>query len=374
MQQQDYDVIVIGGGLAGLCCALHLSQHNQSVLLIEKHAYPHHKVCGEYLSNETLPYLRSLGIDLKYHGAVNITRFEISSEAGKKIDSQLPLGGKGISRFCLDAILAEKLKTQARVLIDTVTLVDFDTDVFTITTRENRAFRAQFVVGAYGKRSGLDKKLNRSFSAKRTPWMAVKSHYEYDFPSNTVALHNFEGGYCGLSKVETGAVNACYLTTNRAFNRCDSIDQFQREVMSRNPKLNQFFLEARPMFKKPLTISQISFAKKSAVEDHVFMLGDSAGLIHPLCGNGMAMAIHSAKLFSELFLKANQRKHYDRASLERAYEESWQRHFASRLRTGSLIQKILLNQTASKAAFRAASLLPGVIPKVIKKTHGRAFV
>ena len=73
---KKYDTIIVGGGLAGLTCALHLSQQNCSVLLLEKYSYPHHKVCGEYVSNEVLPYLNSLGIDPFSEGAIRITNLK----------------------------------------------------------------------------------------------------------------------------------------------------------------------------------------------------------------------------------------------------------------------------------------------------------
>jgi flavin-dependent dehydrogenase len=50
------------------------------------------------------------------------------------------------------------------------------------------------------------------------------------------------------------------------------------------------------------------------------MVGDSVGMIHPLCGNGMAMAIHSAKILSEL-LGDFFRKIESRAALEKKYTE-----------------------------------------------------
>ena len=372
MQQQVYDVIIAGGGLAGLCCALHLSQHDVDVLLIEQKEYPHHKVCGEYVSNEVLPYLKSLGIDPMIEGAVPISKFEISTKNGKKVSSNLPLGGFGVSRFAFDQMIARKLVDNSEILKDKVTSIAFHDDTFSVITRDHGLFRARFVVGAFGKRSFLDKALDRDFMKERTHWMAVKGHFEYDFPEDTVALHNFEGGYCGLSKTETGAVNACYLTRIKSFNQCENLESFQQTVMSKNPYLKDFFSKAKPLFKKSLTISQISFAKKSVIHDHIFMLGDSAGLIHPLCGNGMAMAIHAAKLFSELFTSLKDGMVRDH--LERSYIRLWNENFSSRLRTGNLIQKILLNDTAASLAFTTATLFPSMLPAVIKKTHGVILV
>lgn len=371
---KTYDIVVLGGGLAGLSCALHLAKNGIGVLLIEKHKYPRHKVCGEYVSNEILPYLNNLGIDPLAHGAVSISKFEISSKKGKSVKTRLPLGGFGMSRYCLDALMFNELKAHADILIDTATDVTFKDDSFTIQTKDKQIIHAKQVIGAFGKRSLLDKTLDRDFIGERTHWMAVKEHYHYDFPSDTVALHNFDGGYCGLSKTESGVVNACYLTSIRSFNSCSGIADFQKKVMSRNPRLEHFFENAQSIFKKPLTISQISFAKKTTVDNHIIMIGDSAGLIHPLCGNGMAMAIHSAKLFSEIYLKESKKPIPVRAKIEQDYNAAWDRAFSSRMRTGAIVQKLLLNNTASNLAYRAATMFPSMVPAVIKKTHGRELV
>src|SRR6185436_16984311 len=87
---------------------------------------------------------------------------------------------------------------------------------------------------------------------------------------------------------------------------------------------------------EPEVINEISFAHKKIVENHVLMCGDSAGLITPLCGNGMAMAIHSAKLLSELILDSHILTNQDisdmyRERLERNYENAWNENFSKRL-------------------------------------------
>ena len=75
MRTTQADVLIIGGGLAGLCAGIDLAQAGYEVLLFEPKAYPRHKVCGEYISNEVLPYLKSLGFDPFDHGAVAISNF-----------------------------------------------------------------------------------------------------------------------------------------------------------------------------------------------------------------------------------------------------------------------------------------------------------
>ena len=368
--KNKWDVIVIGGGLAGLTTALHLAVNNFSVCLVEKNKYPNHKVCGEYVSNEVLPYLKSLGIDPISVGAKQISKFEITDTMGNPIKTTLPLGGFGISRYTFDTLLFEALKNKTDIFFETVEKVIFEENQFQITTQNKTVLFADFVVGAFGKRSNIDAFLNRKFMQKNSPWLGIKAHYDYDFPDDTVALHNFNGGYCGLSKTETGAVNACYLATFKSFKKYGNIEAFQKQELSKNPLLDEFFKNARPYFDKPLTISQISFQEKKPVENHIFMVGDSAGLIHPLCGNGMAMAIRSAQIFSGMFIQLFQKGDYDRTAMEQQYANQWHNEFDERLKAGKFIQRVLLNPNLSKAGFAMVKKFPSLVPKIIQKTHG----
>ncbi len=369
-----FDMIIVGGGLAGLTAANHLSNKGVRILLIEKYEYPHHKVCGEYVSNEVMPYLKSLGIDPFGKGAVAISNFELSTKDGKKVAVKLPLGGFGISRYALDHLLFNAVNEKVTIVFGTVETIQFEKNHFSVRTIERETYQGDFVLGAFGKRSLVDTTMKRAFMQQKSPWLAVKAHYEYDFPSDTVALHNFEGGYCGLSQIETGAVNACYLATYKSFKRFGNIEVFQNEVLSQNPHLSTFFDRAKLLFEKPLTISQISFEKKQPVEEHIFMIGDSAGLIHPLCGNGMAMAIHSAKLFCELFLKALETPQVDRETLEMGYRLAWEETFTKRLQMGRRIQNLLLHPATANLGLKIAQAFPSLVPKIIKKTHGDLLV
>lgn len=371
----DADILIIGGGLAGLTAGIHLSQRHLRVILLEKQPYPQHKVCGEYLSNEVLPYLRQLGVDVDEVHPSRIHRFLFSTVSGKKIESELPLGGFGASRYALDSLLyRQATRSGVDVRQEQVDSVQFEQDVFRVCTSAGRTYRATIVIGAYGKRSFLDKQLRRGFIQQESPWMGVKAHYQAQFPDDLVSLHHFVGGYCGLCQVENNVVNACYLTNYNSFKPYKNIGVFQQQVMSENPFLKDFFANATPLFDKPLTISQISFAKKPPVEQHMLMCGDTAGVIHPLCGNGMAMAIHSAKLVSELIAAYVGGAITSRSALEQAYTVAWNREFKKRLATGRIVQSFLQNATMASVLLSSLQRLPSALPMLIKQTHGKPLV
>jgi len=366
-----YDIIIIGGGLAGLTSAIHLASEGYNLILLERYPYPHHKVCGEYVSNEILPYLKSLGVTLP--DTVAIDTLQLSTKRGKLLQTKLPLGGFGISRYTFDNALYKKaLSLGVSVKFETVKNVTFLKDTFSVYTENENTYSAKVTIGAYGKRSGLDKQLNRNFINKNSPWIGVKAHYVFsEFPENLVALHNFEGGYGGLSKTESGAVNFCYLASYKSFQTVKNIEKFNLKVVARNKFLNQFLRNAQPLFDEPMSIAQVSFESKQAIEGHILMCGDTAGLIHPLCGNGMAMAIHSAKLASERVHTFFRNSDYNRGKMESDYRTEWKNTFSQRIQTGRVLQSILLSTRASNLLMGTITKSPGLIRSLIKRTHGK---
>lgn len=369
---KERKILIVGGGLSGLTAAIHLASYDFEVCLIEKESYPHHKVCGEYLSKEILSYFDFLNLSLDSLKPVDISNLEYSNHIGKTIKTKLPLGGFGISRYTLDHYLyKEALKAGVTICNEVVSSVKYSRDNFITTTISGKEYSSHFVLGAFGKRSNLDKQLNRSFINNKSGWLAVKSHYALDsFPANTVALHNFDGGYCGLSKVESGAVNVCYLASYNSFKKYKDTQKFKEEVLYQNPHLKDFFTTAKPIFSSEITIAQVSFDDKSLVKDHIIMLGDAAGLIHPLCGNGMAMAIHSAGIAAECILKYYSEGEFSRQEIESEYCKEWNKQFKTRLRTGRLLQNLMLHPNLAKLSQNIIQLFPDILNSIISKTHG----
>lgn len=370
------DVLIVGGGLAGLVSALELARAGFGVTLVERKTYPFHKVCGEYVSNEVRPYVESLGVDLNALGAAHITQFQLSSPSGRTLTSPLDLGGFGISRYALDYQLHQLGQTAGVqfILGKQVEQVSFANNLFTAILNDGQTLNARLVIGAFGKRSKLDKTLNRGFMQQPSPYVGVKYHIKpgpnsRPFRNDLITLHNFRDGYCGMSAIEDGRYCLCYLTTRANLREFGNIPDLERAVLWRNPHLREVFETWQFLYDKPEVINEISFAPKRAIEDHILMAGDSAGLITPLCGNGMAMAIHGAKLVSELSTQYLQNK-LSRPDLERLYETRWRTLFARRLWVGRTVQQLFGNERLSELAVTVFGAFKPALRGVMRQTHG----
>ncbi|MBX2944437.1 MAG: NAD(P)/FAD-dependent oxidoreductase [Cyclobacteriaceae bacterium] len=370
------DVVVAGGGLAGLIASIRLVRAGIHCTLIEKKRYPFHRVCGEYISNETVPFLKREELFPEAFSPPVINQFHLSSVSGKSTKLSLDLGGFGISRFTLDHFLYQQA-LQAGVNfvleqeVDSISFLDRE-DSFTVRTSQQE-FSTSLVIGAFGKRSRMDTALKRGFIQKRSPYVGVKYHIQTDHPANLIALHNFNGGYCGISNIEDRKTNLCYLVHRDQVKRFKGIREMEEAVLFQNPSLKSIFNSSEFLFEKPETINEISFETKEPVFNHILMAGDAAGMIAPLCGNGMAMAIHTGKIVSDLIIEAKA-ENRPRAWLEAAYAERWTSTFATRLRTGRLIQNYLFGSAwSSRVAVNLAVHSTWLANQIIKKTHGVTF-
>ncbi len=368
------DVLVIGGGLAGLVSSIELSRRGFEVVVIERKTYPFHRVCGEYVSNEVRPYLEKLGLDLNGLGIKEIRRFQLSSPSGRVLETPLDLGGFGISRYRLDFALYELAKKTGVqfVLGETVENVEYAHDEFQATTANRLRLKARSVLGSFGKNSRMDKSLDRDFTRKKSPYVGVKYHIKTQFPQDLIALHNFQDGYCGISAIEEDRYCLCYLTTRENVRKHGSIANMEKEVLWKNPHLHRLFAESEFLYERPEVINEFSFESKQTVENHLLMVGDAAGLITPLCGNGMAMAIHGGKIAAALttsFLNGE----IDRQTLENQYHKAWKRQFATRLWVGRNVQRLFGDAWLSELALRFFGGVKPLLRLVIKSTHGKTI-
>ena len=374
--QQKPKIIVIGGGLAGLTSAILLAKANFDITLIERKQYPFHRVCGEYISNEVLPFLKSIGFNPEDYGAAQINRLKVTSTSGNSLNSQLDLGAFGISRYQLDQSLYQiALKEGVKFMLNHKVLdVNFNDELFEVEL-SNQVLTADLVIGSFGKRSNLDQKLQRKFFYQRSPYIGVKYHIKTDFPDNLIQLDNFKGGYCGISKIEQDLYCLCYLAQNKYVKEYGSVKAMEENILYQNQHLKHVFQNSQFVWSQPEVINEISFERKSLIETHILMCGDTAGMIAPLCGNGMAIAIHSGKILADSIIK-NCSIGIDkniRFNLEQQYQIAWNNQFATRLKVGRGIQNLFGNNFLTQMAINGLNLFPTLAKQIVKRTHGKPF-
>ena len=373
-----YDVIIAGGGLAGLAVSIQLGKAGYRVALFEKETYPFHKVCGEYISLESWNFLEELGLPLSDWNLPVIRSLLLSAPDGRSLQRELPLGGFGISRYKIDAALAVIARHNGVDLYEStrVTDVHFEKQQFIVQTSAGD-FAARVVCGTFGKRSNLDVRWKRAFirkkSGKLNNYVGVKYHVTGDLPADQIGLHHFRNGYCGISKIEDDRYCLCYMTTAENLRLSgNSIQEMETTILQQNPYLKKIFAETSRVFDQPVTISQISFERKTQVEDHVLLIGDAAGMAAPLSGNGMSMALHGSKIAFRCivsFLTGEIRRY----ELEQEYTDQWNRQFGRRLWMGRLLQRWFGSERRTNLLLYSLRPFPKLVSFLIRQTHGQPF-
>jgi menaquinone-9 beta-reductase len=370
-----YDAAIVGGGLAGLSAAIVLGKKGYRVVVFEKEKYPFHKVCGEYISLESRAFLIALGVPLDSWDLPVISRLSVTSPDGTELNQQLPLGGFGVSRYRIDnemKLIAQQ--NNVDVFENTrVHEIRFNTNTFVLITDKGE-WQSLICCSAAGKRSNLDVKWKRKFTQQKpnalNNFIGVKYHAVLEYPRTLISLHNFSNGYCGIAPVEDNKTCICYLTTASNLRASgNDIRLMEEKFLFRNVFLKEAFENAAMIYDKPLTISQISFDKKEQVIDHVLMLGDAAGMIAPLCGNGMSMALFSSRIASEMiekFLSGS----ISRDEMESEYIKKWINAFGRRLFAGRVIQSLFGKEWITNKTVGVLKHFPHLVSRIIKQTHG----
>lgn len=360
-------IIIIGAGLAGLTAAIELSRQGYEVVVLEKKELPRHKVCGEYLSYEVMPFLKEMQIDIPERPMIN--RFILSTASGNSIECNLPLGGIGISRKTLDLALYKKaVSLGAEIKFnDKVREVKYLNGQFELTTSKGEQYQADQVIAAFGKGAGWMSYSDMQQEG-RLVQLGVKQYFEHPMADDLVVLHNFKGGYCGAVKVEDGSVDVAYMVRQDIFSQYKSPERLEKALLHANPFLKDILVNGTEILDKPLTVSNFQLGNKALVKDHVLYAGDAAAMIPPASGNGMAMAIWGGRLVAgscHLYFQNG----LERSELERHYQSAWQKKMRRRLIWGQQFQKLMGSTWPAEAAMGVLKTFPAILPKLISLTH-----
>ena len=369
-----YDAIAIGAGLSGCSAAIQLAKRGYRVLLLEQSHYPMHKLCGEFLSIEVTEAFENLGIleQVRKVGAHPINRAYLTTASGASFRSDLPSAALGLSRYQLDLMLFQRSQALNVDCQDNTKVIGVAGNLqegFTVNTSKGE-FRGRLVLGAFGKRSPLDRTLNRKFMQQRSPWIAYKGHFTDVDIADVIELHSFPNGYCGLSQIETGEINVCWIAHERVMKEPTHKGLDIPESLAKNPVLADRFHKMKRVSTSLQGLSQITFALKGNFHSDICMIGDTAGMITPLCGDGMAMALRSAEIavpFVSQFLEHQ----LGAIAFKQKYAIAWQKEFQTRLQLGRMMHNCFVQPPLANMGVNLCQLFPALGNWIIGATRGK---
>ena len=325
-----FDLAIIGGGPAGCAAAITAARSGASVILFERGRFPRHKVCGEFVSAESLDLLRALlaprHLQLIDHAPpIQLSRIFLDRA---ELSAQILPPAVSIPRFNLDSALWESAIAAGVHAHEDCSVKDvesgeapFGSEIKFVLTTASRVFEARAVVNATGRWSNLTSPAIRACAANER-WIGIKSHFHERSPSMSVDLYFFDGGYCGVQPVALsqngcpGKVNACAMV------RAD-VATTMEDVLRQNAKLRERSMQWAPAT-DPVTTSQLIFHKPEPEQAGMLQVGDAATFVDPFIGDGISLALRSGDLAAEClapFLREECSLDHVRCEYRRLYQE-----------------------------------------------------
>lgn len=381
MIDQSTDILIIGGGPAGSATALYLSKLGLDITLIEMKAYPREVLCGEFLSKEVTNVLKELNIfdDFISLNPNKLNSFRAIDESGLELKSDLNFDAYAMKRSIFDTfLLKQAIAGKVKVFQPAKVISVINTNSEFISEVEDNSdqitnFRSKLVIAAYGKQNILDKKFQRDFINKKSNLNGVKFHVPLGLLNNSfkdeIRIYTSENLYCGMNQVSDTEMTVCFLE-NRKQSKIPSRERLI-DLIKSNKHFQKIFREDAIDYIKTTNIygtGNIFFGKKEVVENGIIMVGDAARVISPLAGDGIGMAMESAKMLYEI-ININRLDDVNRHKIYLEYKKQYNKAFSKRLMTARIIQNSVLNRSTRKIGFNIVRIYPSLLPFLIKFTR-----
>src|SRR3989440_8849423 len=316
-----YDVVIVGGGPAGASAAIHLAGRGARVLLAEQKRFPREKLCGEFISPECLEHFERLGVmeQMTEAGGAAVAETVFYSRSGRRVSVPSDWFGSagayalGLSRAEMDARLLKRAReTGVCVLEEAIAsgLLMDNGRVRGVRLKQNGRtleFSSLITIDATGRSRQLARRVERegrsrrSAMIRRAPLVAFKAHLENARGNaSRCEIYFYRRGYGGLSRIENGLSNLCFIVSARDVRACRSdAGRVMREVVMSNARARETLGDARPACEW-LAVSLDGFGRRAlAPACGLIAIGDAASFIDPFTGSGVLMALESGELAAQ---------------------------------------------------------------------------
>jgi menaquinone-9 beta-reductase len=360
-----YDLIVVGGGPAGTSAAISCARNGARVLLLERGRFPRQKVCGEFVSAESLDLLADLLI--AQHGrllshAVRIPRGRVFLDR-RVIETPVDPPAASISRVDLDAALWDSAE-QCGVDVRQKVVVQGISGMGPFLVHSSGGeFESRALVNASGRWSNL----NPASPQPGVKWLGIKAHFAEVSALASVDLYFFDGGYCGVQPAgvkcdeQPARINACAMV------RADVASTLP-EVFACHPALQERSRVWTPLT-LPVSTSPLAFREPQPERDGILMAGDAAAFVDPFVGDGISLALRSGRLAGECVLPFFAGDISLRAALHN-YRSAYERTLVPVFRTSSKIRRMLdLPQFIRNPILHLLEKTPAITRYLVAKTR-----
>ena len=399
----SYDAIIIGGGPAGAAAAIVLSQHGARALVLEEKHMPRGKLCGEFITPECFPILLRLGVmdRMLAAGAQKIARVDLVVPSGKSVQalvsemSDQAKWAMSLSRARFDQILFDRAREAGATCLEGVAVkgCGFDADgtatVDALSLKEGARvnFKARVIIDASGRNSRLMVEKRERIAGRRGSRLyALKAHFKgIEGISDQVELFFFPQGYGGLSLVEGGLVNLCFIVSEKSLKEGGGDPSRVVEGTLMNNRHARERLAGAQLVGKWQSAGPLTFGRRRLARDGVIAIGDASGMIDPFTGTGIQMALRTGEMAACAIVKEMgarpgrpaaedpgvglpQRAGLVDSVLE-AYSCQYEKEFYGRMRVAGLLRTAAFSPPAANAAASILTRVPGLVRPLLRATR-----
>jgi flavin-dependent dehydrogenase len=357
---ETFDIAIVGAGPAGSSLAIRLARSGREVLLIDKASFPRDKLCGEFVSPESLEHFEELGVTEGIFGLapprLSETVFHSSKGRSLTIPNEWLSNSKaasiGISRSALDNILLiEAINAKADMRSGT-SLVEPLVENGTAkglwlrsASGEKYEIRSKLMIDATGRGRYLARHFDTDRRSARAKQVAFKAHVRgAEIEAGACELFRFDGGYGGCSAIEGGLQDLCFVVDS---GRVRGIGNDPREIFENtyltNPRARKVFKDIE-IASAWLTVPLANYGTWNVAPiPGVLAVGDAAAFIDPFTGSGIALALESSKIACNAILA-----HQENEEIGRVYRQLHSANFKWRLRACAVLRKLSRSQTITE--------------------------